>query len=355
MRFYGKDYKEDSSLKQVSLMKANHNEPWNPSISQSNKFTHKENMSWNLFGSPYLCAMKYTDMEYGRVIYGYQDGDYIAAKTYDDSGKQLAHGYIPAGDAVFTQTATLKGSENLIIARPDASNALKEQDVAYAGQAELLIALARNFTTRTDAAETKPDILQLHAVDASEARTDFDLGSDGVKWTSLTAMPQLYAVQNGGHYSLLSAVNREGTVTAGVSLPEAGMYTFSIPEDCDLTNYEVVLLHDAVTGLSTDLTEMPYDFAVTEACETETRFTLSFVRKDSSLTQGIRVRRLSTHAFRVEGTQPGDLIRIFSTDGKQVATATASSATETIEAFLPATAIVEVKRQGKCVGVVKVL
>lgn len=355
VRFYGKDYKEDSSLKQVSLMKANHNEPWNPSISQSNKFTHKENMSWNLFGSPYLCAMKYTDMEYGRVIYGYQDGDYIAAKTYDDSGKQLAHGYIPAGDAVFTQTATLKESENLIIARPDSSNALKEQDVAYAGQAELLVALARNFTTRSDAAETKPDILQLHAVDASEARTDFDMGSDGVKWTSLTAMPQLYAVQNGGHYSLLSAVNREGTVTAGVSLPEAGMYTFSIPEDCDLTNYEVVLLHDAVTGLSTDLTEMPYDFAVTEACETETRFTLSFVRKDSGLTQAIRVRRIASHTFRIEGTQPGDLIRIFSTDGKQVATATASSATETIEAFLPATAIVEVKRQGKCVGVVKVL
>ena len=355
VRFYGKDYKEGSSLKQVSLMKANHNKPWNPSISQSNKFTHKENMSWNLFGSPYLCAMKYTDMEYGRVIYGYQDGDYIAAKTYDDSGKQLAHGYIPAGDAVFTQTATLKESENLIIARPDTSNALKKQDVAYAGQAELLVALARNFTTRTDAAETKPDILQLHAVDASEARTDFDLGSDGVKWTSLTAMPQLYAVQNGGHYSLLSAVNREGTVTAGVSLPEAGMYTFSIPEDCDLTNYEVVLLHDAVTGLSTDLTEMPYDFAVTEACETETRFTLSFVRKDSGLTQAIRVRRIASHTFRIEGTQPGDLIRIFSTDGKQVATATASSATETIEAFLPATAIVEVKRQGKCVGVVKVL
>lgn len=355
VRFYGKDYKEDSSLKQVSLMKANHNEPWNPSISPSNKFTHKENMSWNLFGSPYLCAMKYTDMEYGRVIYGYQDGDYIAAKTYDDSGKQLAHGYIPAGDAVFTQTATLKESENLIIARPDASNALKELDVAYAGQAELLVALARNFTTRSDAADTKPDILQLHAVDASEARTDFDLGSDGVKWTSLTAMPQLYAVQNGGHYSLLSAVNREGTVTAGVSLPEAGMYTFSIPEDCDLTNYEVVLLHDAVTGLSTDLTEMPYDFAVTEACETETRFTLSFVRKDSGLTQAIRVRRIASHTFRIEGTQPGDLIRIFSTDGKQVATATASSATETIEAFLPATAIVEVKRQGKCVGVVKVL
>lgn len=354
VRFYGKDYKEDSSLKQVSLMKANHNEPWNPSISQSNKFTHKENMSWNLFGSPYLCAMKYTDMEYGRVIYGYQDGKYVPPiQTYpEDDGTSAPKGYIPAGDAVFTQTATLKYEERFTVQLPTARNS----ETAYANQETTLkVAIAQQAATRADAADTNPDILQLHAVDASEARTDFDLGSDGVKWTSLTAMPQLYAVQNGGHYSLLSAVNREGTVTAGVSLPEAGMYTFSIPEDCDLTNYEVVLLHDAVTGLSTDLTEMPYDFAVTKACETETRFTLSFVRKDSSLTQGIRVRRLSTHAFRVEGTQPGDLIRIFSTDGKQVATATASSATETIEAFLPATAIVEVKRQGKCVGVVKVL
>lgn len=354
VRFYGKDYKEDSSLKQVSLMKANHNEPWNPSISQSNKFTHKENMSWNLFGSPYLCAMKYTDMEYGRVIYGYQDGKYVPPiQTYpEDDGTSAPKGYIPAGDAVFTQTATLKYEERFTVQLPTARNS----ETAYANQETTLkVAIAQQAATRADAADTNPDILQLHAVDASEARTDFDLGSDGVKWTSLTAMPQLYAVQNGGHYSLLSAVNREGTVTAGVSLPEAGMYTFSIPEDCDLTNYEVVLLHDAVTGLSTDLTEMPYDFAVTEACETETRFTLSFVRKDSGLTQAIRVRRIASHTFRIEGTQPGDLIRIFSTDGKQVATATASSATETIEAFLPATAIVEVKRQGKCVGVVKVL
>lgn len=361
VRFYGKEYIESqhtaeisNPTKTLSLKKRNFSDPWNGSQSSDNKFTHKENMSWNLFGSPYLCAMKYTDMEYGRVIYAWQDGSYITAKTYDDSGQQLAHGYIPAGDAVFTQTATLKESENLTIAQPDASNALTEQDVAYAGQAELLVALARNLATRSETLDTKPDVLQLHAVDAAEARTDFDLDSDGVKWTSLTAMPQLYAVQNSGHYSLLSAVNREGTVTAGVSLPEAGMYTFSIPEDCDLTNYEVVLLHDAVTGLSTDLTEMPYDFAVTEACETETRFTLSFVRKDSGLTQAIRVRRIASHTFRIEGTQPGDLIRIFSTDGKLIATATASAATHDVKAFLPATAIVEVKRDGKAVGVVKV-
>lgn len=360
VRFYGKEYIESqhtaeisNPTKTLSLKKRNFSDPWNGSQSSGNKFTHKENMSWNLFGSPYLCAMKYTDMEYGRVIYGYQDGKYVPIQTYPkDDGTSAPKGYIPAGDAVFTQTATLKDEERFTVQLPTA----RDSETAYAKQETTLkVAIAQQAATRADAADTKPDILQLHAVDASEARTDFDLSSDGVKWTSLTAMPQLYAVQNGGHYSLLSAVNREGTVTAGVSLPEAGMYTFSIPEDCDLTNYEVVLLHDAVTGLSTDLTEMPYDFAVTEACETETRFTLSFVRKDSSLTQGIRVRRLSTHAFRVEGTQPGDLIRIFSTDGKQVATATASSATETIEAFLPATAIVEVKREGKCVGVVKVL
>lgn len=53
-------------------------------------------MSWNLFGSPYLCAMNYGDMEYGRVIYGYTEGAY---KTINTAG-ETAGGYIPAGDAV---------------------------------------------------------------------------------------------------------------------------------------------------------------------------------------------------------------------------------------------------------------
>ena len=98
-------------------------------------------MSWNLFGSPYLCAMKYTDMEYGRVIYGYQDGKYVPPiQTYpEDDGTSAPKGYIPA-DAVFTQTATLKYEERFTVQLPTARNS----ETAYANQETTLkVAIAQ--------------------------------------------------------------------------------------------------------------------------------------------------------------------------------------------------------------------
>ena len=76
LRFYGTSYQEDGQPKNVVLQKYNFNSPWSSSSDTGDKFTHKENMSWNLFGSPYLCTMNYEDMEYGRVIYGYANNGY---------------------------------------------------------------------------------------------------------------------------------------------------------------------------------------------------------------------------------------------------------------------------------------
>lgn len=72
----------------------NFNEPWTSTTTGGNRFTHKENMSWNLFGSPYLCAMNYSDLQYGRVLYGYEGG-YKTVKTYGDDGA-IVDGHIPA-------------------------------------------------------------------------------------------------------------------------------------------------------------------------------------------------------------------------------------------------------------------
>lgn len=358
VRFYGESYEENGQPKQLSLKKENHNQPWadsNPDT-QGNKFTHKENMSWNLFGSPYLCAMKYADMEYGRVMYGMPEGNaYVTLQTYNAENDAIVDGYIPAGDAVFTQTATLTDYETLSMDIPAVDNTPGEAEQPYAGQQALQVALARTQATRADEATADAaDVLQLRAVDEADARTDFDLGSDGVKWNTPGAVPQIYALQNSGRYSLLSAVNREGSVQVGVQLPTAGNYRFFLPEECDLTDYEVVMLHDAQTGQSTDLTEGAYAFTTVEGGDVEARFTLNFVRKDSQLTKGIRVRRLSERSFRIEGLQPGDQIRLFGTDGRQVAAQTAAAATETVETYMPTTAIVEVKRNGRPVGVVKV-
>lgn len=254
IRFSGNSYSEGGAGadKSVVLMKYNFNDPWTSTTSGGNRFTHKENMSWNLFGSPYLCAMNYGDMAYGRVLYGYTADTYKTVNTANETA-----GYIPAGDAVFTQTATLRERESVSIALPSSSG---RQGDAYASSARLQLTLSPAEATRATAdGASAADVLQLNAVPADEARQDFDLGADGVKWMSTAAVPQLYAVRSGNRYSLLSAVSEEGETPLGVTASKAGTYQLGIAGN---EGYETVELTDHLTGRTVDLTAAPYTFTL---------------------------------------------------------------------------------------------
>lgn len=349
VRFYGKSenqndaiYKEGGEDKTISLMKYNFNEPWTSTTTGGNRFTHKENMSWNLFGSPYLCAMNYSDMEYGRVIYGYEGG-YKTVKTYGDGGA-IVDGHIPAGSAVFTQTATLKDGETFTVKQPGADG--KSGD-AFAKKAPLSVAvypagaMADNGVT--------PDVLQLDAVPASEARNEFDMSADGVKWMA-DGEAQIYATRSGGRYSLLSAVSIDGEVAVGVTVPEAGMYTIAVPDDCMAEDYETVVLEDAVTGRSVDLLEGGYDFTTVEEGDIIGRFNISFNRK-AAAGDDIRAYFTADDMIRVEGVEPGDNISVYSVDGMRVASVTANSNVEDVRASVAVVAIV--RAGGKTVKIRK--
>lgn len=350
LRFYGVNsnpYIEDGEDKSVVLMKYNFNEPWtSTSTGGNNRFTHKENMSWNLFGSPYLCAMNYSDMEYGRVIYGY-DYDKGGYKTINTSKE--TSGYVPAGDAVFTQTATLKDNETLNI-----SASARKNGKPYAPVANLSIGISRAGATRAEDSACD-DVLQLNAVPADEARNDFDIASDGVKWMAADSTAQLYATRSGARYSLLSAVSERGTVAVDVTLPEAGMYTFSIPATCDAGNYESVVLKDAKTGKQADLLEGGYDFTSVEAGTVSGRFTISFNRMlDDDKNASIRAWSPSRDKVSVSGVEAGDRIAVYSTAGVMSASCMAASSTETLQAAVSGVAIVEVTRDGKKIAVRKI-
>lgn len=348
LRFYGVNsnpYIEDGEDKSVVLMKYNFNEPWTSTSTGGNRFTHKENMSWNLFGSPYLCAMNYSDMEYGRVIYGYDNkGGYKTINTSNETS-----GYVPAGDAVFTQTATLKESETLNI-----SASAKKNGDPYAPVANLSIGISRAGATRAEDSACD-DVLQLNAVPADEARNDFDIASDGVKWMAADSTAQLYATRSGARYSLLSAVSERGTVAVDVTLPEAGMYTFSIPATCDAGNYESVVLKDAKTGKQVDLLEGGYDFTSVEAGTVSGRFTISFNRMlDDDKNASIRAWSPSRDKVSVSGVEAGDRIAVYSTAGVMSASCMAASSTETLQAAVSGVAIVEVTRDGEKIAVRKI-
>ena len=342
VRFVGKGnnvYTEGPDMnapKQVTLAYNNFNEPWATPADGGNRFTHKENMSWNLFGSPYLCAMNYDDMEYGRVIYGHNGSNYVTLNTTEAN----ENGYIPAGDAVFTQTATLKSAgETFDVAQPD--EVLTGEP--YGGMAALQLSVAAAGGTR--AAEIGgSDVLQLNAVEAASARTDFDPSADGVKWMA-DSTAQIFAARGSGRYSLLSAVNREGAVSVGLSLPEAGMYTIALPDDCSADGYEAVVLHDAATGRTADLLEGGYDFSVTEGGEVSGRFSVSFRRMaDDRMADDIRIWSPATATVAVSGLADGDVVRVFSASGVLAAQGVAAGSTLRLAAPVSGVAVVEVVR-----------
>ena len=342
VRFSGNSYNEGGNGKNIELAKWNFNEPWTSTTTGGNRFTHKENMSWNLFGSPYLCAMNYSDLQYGRVLYGYEGG-YKTVKTYGDDGA-IVDGHIPAGSAVFTQTATLKDEEIFTVKQPGADG--KSGD-AFAKMAPLSVAVYSAGAVADNG--VTPDILQLDAVPASEARNEFDMSADGVKWMA-GGEAQIYATRSGGRYSLLSAVSIDGKVAVGVTVPEPGMYTIAVPDDCMAEDYETVVLDDAVTGRSVDLLEGGYDFTTVEEGDIIGRFNISFNRK-AAAGDDIRAYFTADDIIRVEGVEPGDNISVYSVDGMRVASVTASSNVEDVRASVAVVAIV--KAGGKTVKIRK--
>ncbi len=351
VRFYGISYTENGSqLGQITLVQNNNQQPWSDSNGGGLKFTHKENMGWNLFGSPYLCAMNYSDMEYGRVIYQCEEnGSYKAINTYDLATGVSTDGYIPAMDAVFTQTATLDNSESVIVGHSEA-----RATTAYQETRALDIAITQNSrTSRVGNGTPVDDQLQLNAVPAQEAKSDFDLGSDGVKWmTSQNA--QIYATRNGGRYSLLSAVSIEAEQSIGVSLPETGEYSISIPEDCDASEYETVWLKDKETGKAVDLKEGSYQFNATQTGEMNSRFSISFNRMTTDMKSVITVSTDGRGIIRVKGLKPADFIRVYGTTGVLAAQKEARAENETLRTAVNGTVVVEVTRGGKQVAVRKI-
>lgn len=351
VRFYGNSYSENGSqLGQITLVQNNNQQPWSSSDGSGTKFTHKENMGWNLFGSPYLCAMNYSDMEYGRVIYQCEEnGSYKAINTYDSNTGNSTDGYIPAMDAVFTQTATLENSESVIVSHSEA-----KATTAYQATRALDIAITQSSrTSRAGNGTPVDDQLQLNAVPAQEAKSDFDMGSDGVKWmTSQNA--QIYASRNGGRYSLLSAISIEAEQDIGVSLPETGEYTISIPEDCDASEYETVWLKDKETGKAVDLKDGSYQFYAAQAGEMNNRFNISFNRKETDMKSDITIIPNGNYHILIKGLKQNDLIRIYGTSGVLALQKQAKSDTEQLRSPVNGTVAVEVTRGGKQIAVKKI-
>ena len=352
-RFYSKQLDEHPKWQitgnnlNVTLQQSNNRSPWSSPADGGAKFTHKENMGWNLFGSPYICSMNYKDMEYPRIAYWLNASGEMQTLNMNLTIDAEQAGHIPPFDAVFTQTATLAESEKFSVAQ--STDVLGE---AYASTTRMAVAIAPYAATRQASEANASDEFAFQAVPHDEARSDYDMGADGVKWMSGT-QPLIYAERNGGRYSLLSALDEEGEVQIGVSVPEAGMYVMQVPEGCDATDYEAVLLKDASTGKAVDLLEGSYTFSATAKGEQNNRFSIAFRKTADADASRIYVSRVAADRIRIVGLQTDDDVRLYLPNGMIANQTRATSDAVTMTAGTQGVVIVEVVRQGKQVCVRK--
>lgn len=352
-RFYSKQLNEHPAWQitgnnlNVTLQQSNNRSPWSSPADGGAKFTHKENMGWNLFGSPYICSMNYKDMEYPRIAYWLNASGEMQTLNMNLTIDAKQEGHIPPFDAVFTQTATLAESEKFSVAQStDVSGE------AYASITRMAVAIAPYVATRQASETVHADEFAFQAVPHDEARSDYDMGADGVKWMSGT-QPLIYAERNGGRYSLLTALDEEGEVQIGVSVPEAGMYVMQVPEGCDATDYEAVLLKDAATGKAVDLLEGDYTFSATAKGEQNNRFSIAFRKTADADASRIYVSRVAADRIRIVGLQTDDDVRLYLPNGMIANQTRATSDAVTMTAGTQGVVIVEVVRQGKQVCVRK--
>lgn len=348
VRFYGDRYEESGDDGEIRLIRYNYSESWGGSgdADDSHKMTHLENMSWNLFGSPFLCAMNYDDMEYGRVIYEYDGkGGYKAAVNTSADG---VTGAVGAGSAVFTQTATLKEAEVLAV-RP---RTLDGQSLAGGRSGNLAVAVSFTAAGNEDAAAG--DEFVLTAVPSDEARSDYDVSSDGVEMAGLDAgAAQIYMERGGGRYSLLSAVDVDGTVPVGLYVPGAGTAVIGLGGDCRADDYVTVVLTDALTGRTVDLKEEDYGFYASEAGDVNGRFSIQF-NKRLDTRGGAWAYVDDNGGIVVRGLIKGQMVRTYMAGGQMVDSRIAAGETETVSGLEKGMYLIQVVSDGREPAVIKI-
>ena len=370
IRYYGNSYTENTNApatKGMSVTQYNYQEPWSSGNTDGLRFTYKENMGWNLLGSPYLCAMNYDDMTYGRMIYAYsgEDNAYVPINTAG-----MTSGYIPAFDAWFTQTATLGSYEqfsvkctNQRIGSPYEQNTDIGVDFGPSTSDNAGAPPRQRAAATTEDAEVtsaQRDVLHLSLAAPTEARAYFDLSADGVKFVD-DSRCQLFAEREGGRYSMLTALSDETALPVGVNIPKAGSYTFSLPADNAADEAcEAIYLNDLVKGRSVNLKRESYRFTATEAGVLSGRFTLTFraaaLPEGPTDAEGIRiVPQPQQQRIEVSGLQEGDVVRLFTTAGQLLTTQRAESEVLYLPIAQRGVHIVEVRRGGRGIKARKVV
>ncbi len=299
-RFTGRDvnaaiYTETNTDKTVSLTQHNLTE-----IESDGKprFTHKENMGWNLFGIPYLVASyNFTYMDLPHLLYDYNGSTYNTIESWKGGQAKLGDGY-------FTQTAIIghDEKESLLFPQPQSTSLFAADNTGM------------NLSLRIKG-EAGADKVLFRTTRSSGTLT-YEVGRDGIKFMSMNpAVPQIYIdnPSTGTRFSLAAAVDEAAYTSVGVSVADSGFYTIDLPEETLAENYDVIVLIDNRTGQATDLKESAYTFFASSAEDDPQRFSLAF--RLSETTETPWKVYLHDHVLYVLGLEGGERIYLYDMSG----------------------------------------
>ena len=198
------------------------------------------------------------------------------------------------------------------------------------------------------------DEFVLTAVPSDEARSDYDVSSDGVEMAGLDAgAAQIYMERGGGRYSLLSAVDVDGTVPVGLYVPGAGTAVIGLGGDCRADDYDTVVLTDALTGRTVDLKEEDYGFYASEAGDVNGRFSIQF-NKRLDTRGGAWAYADDNGGIVVRGLIKGQMVRTYMAGGQMVDSRIAAGETETVSGLEKGMYLIQVVSDGREPTVIKI-
>lgn len=278
-------------------------------------FTYKENMGWNLFGVPYLCSYTTERMSIDHILYTYdpEASRFVSINSWE--GNTIA-----PFSAVFTQTATVKESEELLFAKP-----VIPLNTLPAPHGVQLKISGSNLSAGCDYVSVVADNVYGEPM-------NFDMGNDALKMMSFDPrIPQIYVYnEKGVRFAHTQTADIEGETPVGIYTGESGIYEISLTEDSEYDRYDVVVLTDRSTGRKVDLKHAPYSFTVDDRAMETGRFSLSFKTLSDEMQQPTFYSP-GKRQLRIVNLQGGESIGIYDTLGRQRASRKAYGESEEFE------------------------
>ena len=278
-------------------------------------FTYKENMGWNLFGVPYLCSYTTERMSIDHILYTYdpEASRFVSINSWE--GNTIA-----PFSAVFTQTATVKESEELLFAKP-----VIPLNTLPAPHGVQLKISGSNLSAGCDYVSVIADNVYGEPM-------NFDMGNDALKMMSFDPrISQIYVYnEKGVRFAHTQTADIEGETPVGIYTGESGIYEISLTEDSEYDRYDAVVLTDRSTGRKVDLKHAPYSFTVDDRAMETGRFSLSFKTLSDEMQQPTFYSP-GKRQLRIVNLQGGESIGIYDTLGRQRASRKAYGESEEFE------------------------